>query len=101
MITANDFRIAGGLILLVLAVLDLLILASWPSTRTRWWAVVPLGMPLIAGPATPTSVLVLSSEFGRGMTALSLPRIDPAGRPRGRCCTLLVGSNTPAPRKRW
>ena len=71
-ITANDFRIAGGLILLVLAVLDLLIPGKPAVNEDEMVGVVPLGMPLIAGPATLTSVLVLSSEFGRGMTALSL-----------------------------
>jgi multiple antibiotic resistance protein len=71
-ITTNDFRIAGGLILLVLAVLDLLIVGKPAVNEDEMVGIVPLGMPLIAGPATLTSVLVLSTEFGRGMTALSL-----------------------------
>jgi multiple antibiotic resistance protein len=73
-ITVNDFRIAGGIILLVLAVLDLLIVGKPALNPQEMVGVVPLGMPLIAGPATLTSVLVLCKEPGLGkwLTALGL-----------------------------
>ena len=73
-ITVNDFRIAGGVILLVLAVLDLLSVGKPAMNPQEMVGVVPLGMPLIAGPATLTSVLVLSSTPGLGKwwTALAL-----------------------------
>lgn len=73
-ITVNDFRIAGGVILLVLAVLDLLIVGKPAVNEQEMVGVVPLGMPLIAGPATLTSVLVLSTDQGLGKwwTALAL-----------------------------
>jgi multiple antibiotic resistance protein len=73
-ITVNDFRIAGGIILLVLAVLDLLRVGKPAMNPDEMIGVVPLGMPLIAGPATLTSVLVLSKEpgIGKSMTALGL-----------------------------
>jgi multiple antibiotic resistance protein len=71
-ITVNDFRIAGGVILLVLAVLDLLIVGKPALNPEEMVGVVPLGMPLIAGPATLTSVLVLSGDPGKSWTALSL-----------------------------
>jgi multiple antibiotic resistance protein len=71
-ITVNDFRIAGGVILLVLAVLDLLIMGKPAMKPEEMVGVVPLGMPMIAGPATLTSVLVLSGEPGKSWTALSL-----------------------------
>lgn len=73
-ITVNDFRIAGGVILLVLAVLDLIRTGKPAMNPDEMVGIVPLGMPLIAGPATLTSVLVLSKEpeIGKSMTALSL-----------------------------
>jgi multiple antibiotic resistance protein len=71
-ITVNDFRIAGGVILLVLAVLDLLIVGKPALNPEEMVGVVPLGMPMIAGPATLTSVLVLSGDPGKSLTALSL-----------------------------
>ena len=73
-ITVNDFRIAGGVILLVLAVLDLLSVGKPAMNPQEMVGVVPLGMPLIAGPATLTSVLVLSSTpgLGKSWTALAL-----------------------------
>jgi multiple antibiotic resistance protein len=71
-ITVNDFRIAGGVILLVLAVLDLIIVGKPALNPDEMVGVVPLGMPMIAGPATLTSVLVLSTQLGKSLTALSL-----------------------------
>ena len=73
-ITVNDFRIAGGVILLVLAVLDLLSVGKPAMNPQEMVGVVPLGMPLIAGPATLTSVLVLSATpgLGKSWTALAL-----------------------------
>ena len=61
-ISDTDFRIAGGIILLVLAILDLL-MSGKPAVRPEEMVgIVPLGMPLIAGPATLTTVLVLSGN---------------------------------------
>src|SRR2546423_2548301 len=58
-ITAADFKIAGGAILLVLAVLDLLITGKPAVHEPEIVGIVPLAMPLIAGPATLTTTLVL------------------------------------------
>src|SRR5688572_23570027 len=71
-ITVNDFRIAGGVILLVLAVLDLLSVGKPAMSPQELVGVVPLGMPLIAGPATLTSVLVLSATPGLGKSWMAL-----------------------------
>lgn len=67
-ISEADFRIAGGIILLVLAVLDLLIEGK-PTVHTdKIDGIVPLGMPLIAGPAAMTTVLVLAGNPQLGYT---------------------------------
>ena len=69
----GDFQIAGGLILFILASRELI---QSPSQEKRSlpddFGVVPLGMPLIAGPATITTLLVISQSFGLPMTLLAL-----------------------------
>lgn len=62
MISDTDFRIAGGLILLVLAMLDILIVGKPAVHEEEMDGIVPLGMPLIAGPAALTTVLVLAGN---------------------------------------
>jgi multiple antibiotic resistance protein len=69
----GDFQIAGGLILFILASRELI---QSPSQEKRSlpddFGVVPLGMPLIAGPATITTLLVISQSFGLPMTLAAL-----------------------------
>jgi multiple antibiotic resistance protein len=60
-ISLSDFRIAGGLILFILAARDLTQSAAEPEKIPADFGIVPLGMPLIAGPAL-TTTLILSSE---------------------------------------
>src|SRR3981081_1135072 len=71
-ITVSDFQVAGGLILLILAVRELV--GFGPSDRGggEEFGVVPLGMPLIAGPAPLTSLLILIDSVGGVYTVLSL-----------------------------
>jgi len=64
-VTVNDFRIAGGLVLLVLAVLDLVT----QDEKTRRLpdqdvGVFPIGTPLIAGPAVLAAIVTLSDLYG-------------------------------------
>jgi multiple antibiotic resistance protein len=61
-IQPDDFRIAGGIILLVLAIYDLIIYGKPAVHETHLVGLVPLAMPLIAGPATLTTLLVLTSQ---------------------------------------
>lgn len=71
-ITTADFRIAGGAILLVLAIIDLLTVGKPAVHEQEMVGIVPLAMPLIAGPATLTTVLVLGARLGYAQTALAL-----------------------------
>ena len=71
-IDANDFKIAGGILLLVLAVMDLVMVGKPAVDEGHSSGIVPLATPLIAGPATLTTILVLSSNYGYAMTALSI-----------------------------
>ncbi len=71
-ITVADFQVAGGLILLVFAVRDLIDAGADKRVVTEAFGVVPLGMPLIAGPALLTALLVLIDRVGALLTVLSL-----------------------------
>ena len=71
-ITVADFQVGGGLILLAFAVRDLLDLAPKGRDAKDAFGIVPLGMPLIAGPALLTALLVLADTVGVVFTLLSL-----------------------------
>ena len=71
-ITVADFQVAGGLILLAFAVRDLLDVGGEKRYAGGDFGVVPLGMPLIAGPALLTALLVLIDSVGMIYTLLSL-----------------------------
>ncbi len=69
----GDFQIAGGVILFVIAMRELTQTTSQEkSSLPDDFGVVPLGMPLIAGPATITTLLVISKSVGFGMTLFAL-----------------------------
>ena len=71
-ITVSDFQVAGGLILLGIAVRDLLGFGESLGSGEQDFGVVPLGMPLIAGPALLTALLLLVDTVGPFYTILSL-----------------------------
>ena len=71
-ITVADFQVAGGLILLALAGRELLNVGSHDQSGSADFGVVPLGMPLIAGPALLTALLILVDSVGLIFTLLSL-----------------------------
>jgi multiple antibiotic resistance protein len=71
-ITIDDFRIAGGIVLLILSING--IVTSSESRRDPGTdiGIVPLGIPLIMGPAALTTILILIDNFGYLPTILSL-----------------------------
>ena len=71
-ITVADFQVAGGIILLAFAVRDLLDVGGEKRSTTEAFGIVPLGMPLIAGPALLTALLVLVDSVGPIYTLTSL-----------------------------
>lgn len=72
-ITVSDFQVAGGLILFILAARDLVhSAAEEPAKLADDFGVVPLGMPLIAGPATLTTLLLCAQTYGVGITLAAL-----------------------------
>ena len=71
-ITVDDFKIAGGLVLLVIAVLDLLRYGGERRKIEDTIGVVPIGVPLIVGPAVLTTLIVLIDHYGVVPTIISL-----------------------------
>ena len=71
-ITVKDFQVAGGLILLCLAVRELVGFGTGDRGGGDEFGVVPLGMPLIAGPALLTALLILIDSVGILFTLLAL-----------------------------
>ena len=71
-ITIGDFMIAGGAILFSLAIIDLINPAKKRRAPDQNLGVVPLGTPLIAGPAVLTTSMLIVSEYGLFATMISL-----------------------------
>ena len=71
-VTIPDFKVAGGIILLIIAIHDLL----FPEKKHRGDAgtvgIVPLGVPLIVGPAVLTTMLISVDAYGYIPTIISL-----------------------------
>jgi multiple antibiotic resistance protein len=63
-ITENDFRVGGGIVLLVLAIVDLIFAGEDNRTPQTSVGVVPIGIPLIIGPAVLTTLLIVVDAYG-------------------------------------
>ena len=72
-ITVADFMVAGGILLFVLAIGDLL-----ANEKLQWQVnvnslgAVPLGVPLITGPAVLTTSMLLLNQYGAAWTAAAI-----------------------------
>jgi len=71
-ITGDDFKTAGGLVLLVFAVRDLIYSGEERIKSDIKVGVVPIGVPLIVGPAVLTNILILVDHYGILPTVISL-----------------------------
>jgi multiple antibiotic resistance protein len=73
-ISVNDLRVGGGLILLVISIYDLLFNTERRKVgdAANEAGVVPLGVPLIVGPSTMTTCLVLADQHGRALVLAAL-----------------------------
>jgi multiple antibiotic resistance protein len=71
-ITADDFKIAGGLLLLILAIRDITHSGEERIKPDIKLGVVPIGVPLIVGPAVLTNILLLVDHYGIIPTIVSL-----------------------------
>jgi multiple antibiotic resistance protein len=63
-ITVSDFLVAGGLVLLVISLRELVSSKSEePAAPDELLAVVPIGTPLLVGPATISMLILLTAQY--------------------------------------
>ena len=67
-----DFQVAGGILLLVLSVHDLLSPGTAAPAAARTVGAVPLGTPLIVGPAALATLALLVQSYGYPVTLMAL-----------------------------
>ncbi len=71
-ITIGDFMIAGGAILFCLAITDIINPVKKQRMPGQQLGAVPLGTPLIVGPAVLTTSMVIISQYGLVATLISV-----------------------------
>jgi len=72
-VTVHDFMIGGGILLLTISLGDLLTgEKSQRQADQETIGAVPIGVPLIAGPAVLTTTIVLANQNGQMVTAVAV-----------------------------
>lgn len=71
-ITISDFMIAGGIVLFCIAIIDILTNEKKGKLPSNELGVVPIGTPLIAGPALLTTCLIIIPEYGIISTLIAI-----------------------------
>lgn len=66
-----DFKVGGGIVLLVMAILDL-IKGKDADSHNKSTGVVPLAVPLITGPALITTVMLQAVTYGNVFVVVSM-----------------------------
>lgn len=63
-ITVSDFKIAGGILLFIIAVVDLIFPEKTRTFPKETLGIVPIGIPLIVGPGVLTLLLISAPAYG-------------------------------------
>ena len=71
-IKVSDFQIAGGILLFIIAVVDLIFPEKTRTFPKETMGIVPIGIPLIVGPAVLTLLLMIVHTYGYFSTLLCL-----------------------------
>lgn len=71
-ITVGDFMVAGGAVLFCIAILDIMGSQGDRRISQKQLGVVPLGTPLLAGPALLATSLLIIEEYGIVPTLISV-----------------------------
>jgi multiple antibiotic resistance protein len=71
-ITISDFKVAGGILLFIIAVVDLIFPERTRTFPKETLGVVPIGIPLIVGPGVLTTLLISGQAYGYAATILCL-----------------------------
>jgi len=70
-VTLADLQIAGGLLLLIIAV-RIVLFGHWSAEGEEQPSFVPLACPLLTGPGAITATLVLQATYGFALTAVAV-----------------------------
>lgn len=70
-ISLSDFKLAGGVLLFVIAIM-ILIGNKWAEEAEEDVGAVPLGCPLLVGPGAITTAIVLIGEYGLYVTLYAI-----------------------------
>lgn len=70
-VSLDSFRIAGGVVLMSISIMTLVSGSYIETDITEEQAVVPLATPLIVGPGTITTLIVMSTVYGSMDTAIA------------------------------
>ena len=71
-IQISDFMVAGGVLLFVIATMDMVSERQYSHRAVTTMGAVPLGTPLIIGPATLTMAIILADVYGLAETLLAI-----------------------------
>lgn len=66
-----DFKIAGGVVLLAISLRDILSHEKYQKISADTVGAVPIGTPLVVGPAVLTTIVILLDSYGIAMTVTS------------------------------
>jgi multiple antibiotic resistance protein len=71
-ILVSDFQIAGGILLFIISIIDLIFPERSRTFPKETLGIVPIGIPLIVGPAVLTLLLIIVHTYGYFPTLLCL-----------------------------
>jgi multiple antibiotic resistance protein len=71
-ITVSDFQIAGGILLFIISIVDIIFPEKTRTFPKETMGVIPIGIPLIVGPAVLTLLLIIVDTYGFISTILCL-----------------------------
>jgi len=63
-ISIKDFLIAGGIVLFIIAAKDIIVRQDEKFAEDEMYGVVPLGVPLLSGPAVLATSIIIRSNYG-------------------------------------
>ncbi len=70
-ITLSDFKLAGGIILFIIALKFILGIRILEHQKNHSFAIVPIATPLIVGPGVITTVIILTNIYGFFITLIA------------------------------
>lgn len=70
-VQVSDFKIAGGAVLLAISLRDILQYERSHKLSSETMGAMPIGTPLVVGPAVLTTIIILLDTYGPFMTVLS------------------------------